>query len=159
MAEAVGLASGVLTLSVFAFKSGTKLYNTIKTFDSLPYQVRELLTELVSLTAVLKKLSEVGSLDLEVDLSALTSTLQQCTRSCNGVETELLTYCSRSGIDRASFRDWLKLKCSGGGGIEGFRQQLIGYKATITVALSFANLYVFYPPHNPQEPAELMTHM
>lgn len=140
MAEPVGLASGILALSVFAFKSGSKLYNTIKTFHLLPRQVRELLTELSELTSVLQKLSETGDLRLDVDLTALRLTLEQCRRACDDVETELLGYCSRSGVDRASFRDWIKLNFSGGGGIEGFRQQLIGYKSTITVAVSFANL-------------------
>lgn len=140
MAEAVGVASGVLALSVFAFKSGSKLYGTIQSFGSHPYQVRELLTELASLTSVLKQLSGAGQLGNDIDLSALTSTLKQCKQACDDVELELLTCSSRSGTDRTSFRDWLKLKCSSGGGIEGFRQQLIGYKLTITVALSFANL-------------------
>jgi hypothetical protein len=42
--------------------------------------------------------------------------------------------------DRTSFRDWARFKYSGCDSIDGFRQQLIGYKATINVALSFANL-------------------
>ncbi|KAI1839518.1 hypothetical protein JX266_014271 [Neoarthrinium moseri] len=140
MAEAIGLVSGVLTLTVFAFKSGIKLHSTIEGFRNQPRQVRELLTELAGLVSVLQKLSETGDLGLDIDLTALRLTLEQCRRSCDDVETELLAYCSQSRVDRASFRDWAKLKCSGGDGIEGFRQQLIGYKSTITVALSFANL-------------------
>jgi hypothetical protein len=140
MAEPIGVTSGILTLAVFAFKSCTKLRDEIQSFNSLPRQVRELLTELSGLTLVLRKLSETGDLGLELDLDALRLTLEQCKQACDDVKTELLTYCSRPGLERASFRDWLKLKCSGGDGIVGFRQQLIGYKSTITVALSFANL-------------------
>ncbi|KAF7520530.1 hypothetical protein G7054_g12731 [Neopestalotiopsis clavispora] len=140
MAEPVGLVSGVLALAVFACKSGAKLYDTIKDFKSHPRQVRELLTELSGLVLVLQRLSETGDLRLDLDLTALKLTLEQCRRSCDDVQSELLTYCSRSRVDRTSFRDWAKLKCCGGDGIEGFRQQLIGYKSTITVVLSFANL-------------------
>ncbi|KAI1839792.1 hypothetical protein JX266_013998 [Neoarthrinium moseri] len=140
MAEPVGLASGVLALAGFAFKAGIKLRDTIQEFQNQPRQVRELLTELAGLVLVLQKLSKISDLGLDVDITALRLTLEQCKRSCDEVEAELLTYCSRSGLDRTSFRDWAKLKCSGGDGIEGFRQQLIGYKSTITVALSFANL-------------------
>ncbi|KAI1865939.1 uncharacterized protein JN550_007917 [Neoarthrinium moseri] len=142
MAEPVGLASGVLALAGFAFKAGIKLRDTIQEFQNQPRQVRELLTELAGLVLVLQKLSKISDLGLDVDITALRLTLEQCKRSCDEVEAELLTYCSRSVLDRTSFRDWAKLRCSGGDGIEGFRQQLIGYKSTITVALSFANLLV-----------------
>ncbi|KAI1840256.1 hypothetical protein JX266_013537 [Neoarthrinium moseri] len=140
MAEAIGLASGVLALAVLAVKSGAILHDTIQEFRSHPRQARELVTELAGLVSVLQKLSQTGDLSLDVDLTALKLTLEQCKRSYDEVRTELLTYCSRSRADRASFRDLFKLKCSSGDGIEGFRQQLIGYKSTITVTLSFANL-------------------
>ncbi|KAH7304102.1 hypothetical protein B0I35DRAFT_363814 [Stachybotrys elegans] len=140
MAEVIGVTSGIVALATFAFKSGSKLRDEIQSFKTLPRQVRELLTELSGLTLVLQRLSETGDLGLDVDLAAVRLTLEQCKQACDDVTTELRTYYSQSGLDRASFRDWLKLKCSGGDGIEGFRQQLIGYKSTITVALSFANL-------------------
>ncbi|CAH0019545.1 unnamed protein product [Clonostachys rhizophaga] len=140
MAESIGVASGIITLAAFALKSASKLRAEIQSFHSQPSQVRELLTELSGLSFALKPLSETGDLGLDVDLGALKLTLEQCAQACDNVKTELLTYCSRSGLDHTSFRDWLKLKCSGGDGIAGFRQQLIGYKSTITVALSFANL-------------------
>ncbi|EGY18601.1 uncharacterized protein VDAG_09127 [Verticillium dahliae VdLs.17] len=98
MAEPIGLASGVLALSLFPFKSGRKLFHTIQTFGSLPRQVRELLTELEGLTLVLQKISEMGDLDSDVDLSALRLALEQCKQACDDVEAELLTYCSRSGL-------------------------------------------------------------
>ncbi|RYO78680.1 hypothetical protein DL764_010097 [Monosporascus ibericus] len=133
-------SSSVITLTVFTFKSGSKLRDDIQLFKSQPRQVRELLTELSALTLLLQRLSETGDLGLDVDLAALRLTLEQCKQACDNVNAELLAYCSRSSLDHASFRDWLKLKCSSGGGIEGFRQQLIGYKSTVTVALTFANL-------------------
>ncbi|KAM0281202.1 hypothetical protein ACHAQH_003632 [Verticillium albo-atrum] len=140
MAEAVGLASGVLALAVFACKSCKTLLDTIQSFHAHPRQVRDLSIELLGLNSILGELSQNGDLDLGVDLSALKMTLDLCRRACDDVAVELLTYCSRSGIDKASFRDWLKLKYSGGDGIDGFRRQLIGYKSTINVALSFATL-------------------
>lgn len=140
MAETVGLASGLLALTVFAFKSGTKLYETIQTFQSRPRQVRELLTELAGLNAVLQRLSHTAGIDVDVDLSALKVTLEQCRHACGDFESELLKYSSRPGGDRASFRDWARFTYRGSDGVDAFRQQLIGYKATVTVALSFANL-------------------
>src|SRR6478609_3474177 len=107
MAEPIGVASSIITLAAFAVKSGSKLRDEIQSFKSQPRQVRDLLTELEGLTLVLQKLSETGDLGLDVDLTALRLTLEQCKQACDDVKTELLTYCSRSGLDHASFRDWL----------------------------------------------------
>ncbi|CZR49946.1 uncharacterized protein FPRO_16150 [Fusarium proliferatum ET1] len=112
MAEVIGLISGLLTLTTVAHQSVTKY----------------------------SKNSRAPGGDVEVDLSALKVTLEQCTRSCEEFERELRAYSSRSSQDRASFRDWAKLTYRGGDGIEDFRQQLIGYKSTIVVVLGFANL-------------------
>ncbi|SPO04676.1 uncharacterized protein DNG_07361 [Cephalotrichum gorgonifer] len=139
MAEAVGLASGLLALTVFAFKSGTKLYATIDSFQSRPRKVRELLMELAALNTVLQRLSVTTGIDGDVDLSALKATLKQCRRACDDFEGELKRSAQSEG-DRASLRDWARFTYKGSDSIEAFKQQLIGYKATITVALSFANL-------------------
>ncbi|KAH7025080.1 uncharacterized protein B0I36DRAFT_353245 [Microdochium trichocladiopsis] len=141
MAEVVGVISGVLTLATFALKSSKRLCKTIQEFPSHPRQVRELLDELSALNTVLHDLSQNSDLGLEVDLTALELALKQCKRSCDDVDAELQKYCSRSTEERTSFRDWAKLKCSSGDGIDGFRQQLIGYKTTVTVALAFATLH------------------
>jgi len=140
MAEAIGFASGLLALSTFAFKSSTKLCKTIQSFSSHPRQVRELLTELGGLVAVLQKLSQLSSIELDVDLTALGMALEQCHEACQDFESELVRYSSRCTGDRTDFRDWAKFKFRGSDSIDGFRQQLVGYKATISIALGFANL-------------------
>ena len=140
MAEPVGLASGLLAFTVFAFKSGTKLYETIQSLQPHPRQVRELLAELAALNAVLQKLSQTAGINVDMDLSALKVTLEQCSHACDDFEGELLKYSARSGRDRTSFRDWARFTYKGGGSVDAFRQQLIGYKATIIVALSVATL-------------------
>ncbi|EXL40791.1 hypothetical protein FOCG_16735 [Fusarium oxysporum f. sp. radicis-lycopersici 26381] len=124
MAEAIGLVSGLLALATFAHQSVTK---------GTPFRVSR------------TKYSTPRTLPstwrgAEVDLSALKVMLEQCTRSCEEFERELRACSSRSSEDRASFRDWARLTYRGGDGIEGFRQQLIGYKPTIVVVLGFANL-------------------
>ncbi|RKK08382.1 hypothetical protein BFJ68_g16683 [Fusarium oxysporum] len=140
MAELIGLVSGLLTLATFAHQSVTKVQEAVQSFQSLPRQLRELLSELTELGTVLQDLCQAPGGDIEVDLSALKTTLEQCCQSCAEFEQELRACSSRSSQDRASFRDWAKLTYRGGNGIEGFRQQLIGYKSTIIVVLSFANL-------------------
>ncbi|CVL07333.1 uncharacterized protein FMAN_15397 [Fusarium mangiferae] len=139
MAEVVDLGSG-LTLATSARQSIAKVQEAVQSFRCLPRQVRELLSELAELSTILQELSQALGSDVEVDLSALKATLEQCTRSCEEFERELRACNSRSSQDRASLREWAKLTYRGGDGIEGFRQQLIGYKSTIVVVLGFANL-------------------
>jgi hypothetical protein len=145
MAEPIGVASGLLALEAFAFKSSSKLYETIQTFSSHPRQVRELLAELSALSVVLQKLSQLFSTDVDVDLSALRLTLEQCDRACTDFESELVKYSSRCTEDRTSFRDWTRFKHSGCDSIDGFRQQLIGYKATINMEISTGVLKFWQP--------------
>lgn len=140
MAEVIGVASALLALASFAFHSSTKLCKTIQSFSSHPRQVRELLTELRGLVAVLQKLSQLSSIELDVDLTALEVALKQCHETCRDFESELIKYSSRCTGNRTDFRDWAKFKFRGSDSIDGFRQQLVGYKATISVALGVANL-------------------
>jgi Fungal N-terminal domain of STAND proteins len=138
MAEAIGLASGLLTLATFAFQSSITLYNTIHSFQSHPKCVRDLIEELEALSGVLSSLSETVSATTDVDLSTLDLPLLRCGNACKEFEQELLKCSSRSGGSR-SFRDWAKLRYMGDD-IDGFRRLLAGYKLTICIALTDANL-------------------
>jgi Fungal N-terminal domain of STAND proteins len=139
MAEVIGLASGLVALSAFAFQSSVKLFQTIKSFQDHPKRVRDLLEELEALTKVLNSLTKTVSGITDVDLSALKHPLLCCGKACTDFGRELVKCSSRSGGNRASFRDWARLKYMGDG-ISDFTQLLAGYKTTITIALTDANL-------------------
>lgn len=139
MAEPIGLAAGLLGLATFAFQSSITLSNTIKSFQSHPKRVRDLIEELEALSGVLGPLSETVSATTDVDLSTLDLPLLRCGNACKEFEQELLKYSSRSGGSRTSFRDWAKLRYMGDD-IDGFRRLLAGYKLTICIALTDANL-------------------
>lgn len=141
MAEAIGIASGILTLVSFAFKSSVALSTTIQSFQTHPKRVRDLLTELESLTGVLSSLGETLEATTDVDLSAIKLPLLQCGKACSVFKEELIKCSSRSGGGRTSFRDWAKLRYLGDD-IDGFRQALAGYGATICVALADVNMCV-----------------
>lgn len=139
MAEAIGLASGLLTLTTFAFKSSVALSDTVKSFQSHPKRVRELLDELETLSGALGSLTETtGAID-DIDFTALKLPLLRCGTACEEFKREIIKCSSRSGESQTSFRDWAKLKYLGGD-IDGFRQLLSGYSLTITVAVADANL-------------------
>lgn len=139
MAEVIGIASGLVALSAFAFESSITLHHTVKSFQTHPTRVRELLDELCDLSAVLGSLNETVNATTDVDLSALDLPLLRCGNACKEFEQELLKCMSRSGGNRTSFRDWAKLRYMGDD-IDAFRRLLSGYKLTINIALADANL-------------------
>lgn len=142
MAEAISLASGLLALATFAFQSSITLHGTIKSFQSHPKRVRDLIDELETLSGVLGPLSETIKASPGVDLSSLDVPLLRCGNACKEFQDELLKCSSRSDSSRVSFRDWAKLRYMGDD-IDSFRRLLAGYKVTITIALTDATLWVY----------------
>jgi len=139
MAEPIGLASGLMALAGFAFQASITLYQTVKSFQFHPKQLRDLEQELEALSGVLSSLTETVSATTGVDLSALDLPLLRCGNACKEFEQEIMKCSSRSGGNRTSFRDWAKLRYMGDN-IDGFRQLLAGYKSTINIALTDASL-------------------
>ncbi|KAE8381497.1 hypothetical protein BDV26DRAFT_278708 [Aspergillus bertholletiae] len=139
MAEPIGLASGLLALTTFAFQSSITLYETVNSFRSHSSRVRDLTDELEALSGVLGPLKDLLDSTTDVDLSALELPLLRCGNACSEFEQELIKCSSRSGNGRTSFRDWAKLRYMGDD-IDGFRRLLTGYKLTINIALTDANL-------------------
>jgi hypothetical protein len=139
MAEPIGITSGVLTLATFAFQCSVALYETVSSFRSHPKRVRDLLGELEALGAVLAPLVDLVKTTSDVDLSVLDLPLLRCGNACEEFQRELLRCVSRSSDNRTSFRDWARLTYMGDN-IDGFRDLLSGYKATINIALTDATL-------------------
>ena len=139
MAETIGVASGVLAFTTFAFQSSIKLYELLKSFQCHQQRVRDLLDELGALNGVLASLRDtVQNLD-DLDFSGLEIPLQRCGSACTDFEEEILKCASHSTGDRTSFRDWAKLRYMGDD-VDGFRRMLASYKLTINVALTDASL-------------------
>ncbi|KAI1676296.1 Helo-N domain containing protein [Pyrenophora tritici-repentis] len=135
MAEPISLASGVLTLVIFAHKSCLTLYKTIQSFKTHPKRVRNLIDELEALISVLESLSDTMKLYKDVDIPTLDLPLRRCSSACDEFLQELHKCCARSGGDRQSFRDWAKLRYMGDD-IDDFTDSLAAYKSTITIALT-----------------------
>jgi hypothetical protein len=139
MAESIGLASGLLTLTIFAFNSSIALSDTIQSYKSHPQRVRDTISELDALGGVLHSLTETVRSGSEADFAQLRLPLWRCGTACGEFKQEIEKCSSRSGSDKTSFRDWAKLRYMDGN-IDVFRQQLAGYKGTINIALTEANL-------------------
>jgi hypothetical protein len=139
MAEPISLASGLLALATFAFQASITLYNTVKSYEIHPKRVRDLIDELETLSGVLRTLAGTVESTTDVDLSTLKVPLLRCGNACKEFDQEIAKCSSRSGEGVKSFRDWAKLRYMGDN-IDAFRQLLAGYKSTLTIALTDANL-------------------
>lgn len=139
MAESIGIASGIVALTVFAFNASVSLYETLKSFENVKKDIRNLNSELEALNAVLKSLSELSSQEA-ARFECLRLPLLHCGENCQGFE-ELIRECTKHSTDsKRSFRDWTKLQYRGKD-IVSFKDMLAGFKATIAIAIGDANLY------------------
>lgn len=139
MAEAIGLAAGLATLATFALQSSIALFETIRSFQSRPMQIRNLTEELESLSEVLHTFTETAEIMHDDDLSALHIPLHRCGNACKELEQKILKCFTQSGDSRTSFCGWAKLKYMDDD-IDGFRRRLSAYKLTFCIALAGTNL-------------------
>ena len=141
MAEPIGIASGLVALATFAFQSSSALFDIVQSYRSHPKRVRDLTEELEGLTGVLGALAETLNANTDTEFASLEYPLLRCANACKDFEEELKKCSTRSLAGKTSFRDWAKLKYMGED-IDGFRRMLAGYKSTIIIALTDANLRI-----------------
>ncbi|KAK2617035.1 hypothetical protein QQS21_000129 [Conoideocrella luteorostrata] len=120
MAEAIGVASGLVGLATFAGQCSVALYQTITSYQSHQQHVRDLVNE-------------------ELRIPALEIPLKRCAKACQEFSQAIKKFSMRSDGKRTSFRDWARLRYMGED-VDGFRRLLSGYKMTITIALTDASL-------------------
>jgi hypothetical protein len=138
MAEPIGIASGLLTLVVFAFNSGKSLYQVVESFKSNQRAIRDLKQELEALDGVLESLREATTAT-DADFTALRLPLLRCGNACKDFEAVIIKCTAHSDRPRTSFMDWARLKYMGDD-ITAFKNMLAGYKATISIALGDATM-------------------
>jgi TolA-binding protein len=141
MGDPLSIASGVLALSAFAFKSSVSLYQSVQSFQSNKKEIRELKGELESLSNVMQSLQQLASKD-EDQFKTLSLPLLRCGQACKDFEEVIADCTKHSSESKTSFRDWAKLQYLGSD-IVGFKDMLAGYKSTISIAIGDINLYVF----------------
>lgn len=138
MADPLSIASGILTLTVFAFESSRVLYQTVASLQHNQRTVRQLKEELEALSGALEALQETIT-NTDVDLSILRLPLLRCGKACEDFEALIVKCTAHSGGSKTSFRDWARLRYMGDD-IVGFKNMLAGYKSTIIIALGDANM-------------------
>lgn len=138
MADPISLASGLLTLTAFAFQSSKSLYQSVESFQKCPRSIRDLKEELEALDGVLRSLHEIAS-NGNIDLTGLKLPLLRCGNACRDLETLVIKCTTHSSGSKTSVRDWAKLQYMGKD-IVGFQMMLADYKSTISIALADANV-------------------
>jgi hypothetical protein len=138
MADALGVASSVLTLVVFSAQSCGVLHDVVKGIKNHNSNLRALRDELQALIGVLESLEKTIS-EGSKEFDALKLPLVSCSKACLEFKDVIDKCSTRSDGDRRSIRDWAKLKYMGSDLI-GFKHMLAGYKSTIAIALGDANL-------------------
>jgi hypothetical protein len=74
MAEAVGLASGLLSLTIFAYNTSKSLYEAVSSFKSQRKTIRDVQSDLCSLVTVLETIREQAQCSQEVERLEISST-------------------------------------------------------------------------------------
>lgn len=138
MSDPISAASGVLALVTFSVQATSSLLQVIHEFKQAPSTVRRLKEELEALSTVLQSL-KTNPVDTETEFAALKIPLYRCSKVCEEFEAKLSHLAGNSTGAKARFKDWTKLKYLGSD-INGFRDMIAGYKATISIALCNLNL-------------------
>lgn len=136
MAEVVGLASGLLTLTTAAYQTSKALHEAISSFRSQRKAIKDFETDLRSLVAVLDQIrGRVQVAHDDVRLEALRLPTYYCMQTCQEMR-EMIDACTTHTIDaQRSVQDWLKMQIRGKS-YEEMKQRLSSYKSTLSIAFN-----------------------
>lgn len=134
MAEAVGLASGILTLTVATYNTTKSLLEAVSSFQSQRKTIKDIEADLKSLHTVLGKIYEQIQRSHDIErLEPLREPLNCCKIACQEVH-KMLDACTIHGTDgRNSVRDWLSMRYHEKS-FEDIKQRLLSYKSTLSIA-------------------------
>lgn len=138
----IGEAASILAFVLLAADVSKKLYSSVESFKNSPREVRDLQTEIGSLTNLLEKISQQVRQAQPNDqrFRPLRTPLQCCQTICNDMQTEFDECTTHSRNGQASVRDWVKRQFRGKSFNET-KQRLAAFKSTLQISFLFINLY------------------
>jgi hypothetical protein len=137
MAEAIGIASGLLAIVGFAWKSALSLHVLLKSIQNAPESICDLKDELEVISNVLQSLLETIYDDDDAFMT-LKNPIFRCGRACGEFKI-LVSKFAADGSQTSKLKEWAKLRFMGED-IAGFKDTIARYKATISIAIGDANL-------------------
>lgn len=140
MAEAVGLASAILGLTIFAYDTSKSLYEAVSSFRTQRKTVKDLQDELNSLTTILGSIrTYAGGSEEAQRLEPLRKPLECCLTICQEMHETLEACTKHSAEGRNSVRDWLNMRYHGKS-FEDIRKRLNIYKSTLSITFASINM-------------------
>jgi hypothetical protein len=140
MAEVVGLASGLLTLIIFAYNTSKSLHEAVSSFKSQRQTIKDVLADLDSLITVLTTIREQAQHTQEdKKLELLREPLNCCATICQEMRDMLNACTIRSKDGRDSVRDWLKMRYREKS-FDDMKNRLASYKSTLVIAFQSVNM-------------------
>ena len=140
MAEAVGLAPGLLALIAATFKSSLFLYEEISSLKSQRQTIKDVLTDLDGLIKVLATIDHRAQQPTQVaKLEPLRAPLECCESTCKEIHEMLVTCTKHSKDSQASVRDWLKMRYREKS-FDDMKKRLSSYKTTLIITFQSINL-------------------
>jgi Fungal N-terminal domain of STAND proteins len=142
MATAIRAASGVLALTIFAFKASKSLYEAVSSFKSKSKDIHDIQTDLETLITVVGSIrQQAQGSENESKLEPLRKPIECCTKTCQEMQ-EMLKACTKHTKDgRDSVRDWLNMRYHEKS-FNDFKRQLASYKSTLSVTFASINMCV-----------------
>lgn len=140
MAEAVGFASALLGLTIFAYDTSKSLYEAVSSFRSQRKTIKDLQGDISSLVTVLGSICTQAQDSQDAErLEPLRQPLECCLTTCQEMR-EMLNACTkRSAEGRESVRDWLNMRYREKS-FEDMKQRLASYKSTLSITFESINM-------------------
>jgi Fungal N-terminal domain of STAND proteins len=150
MADPLSITAGVVGITSAALHSLKELLNSIDAIKKAPSVIANIKEDLKSVEAVLCSLDKaLKAKDLLPEaLKPLIQDVQvecavtNCLRACNTFNTTLSHWMRHSSESKTFWWDQVRAGYFGEAKVQTFTRQLAACKATVSIALSTANLYV-----------------
>ncbi|KAE8397189.1 hypothetical protein BDV37DRAFT_266277, partial [Aspergillus pseudonomiae] len=140
MAEAVGVVSAILGLTIFAYDTSKSLYETVSSFRTQRKTIKDLQDELNSLTTILGSIRTYVEGSNEVQrLEPLKEPLECCLTICQEMRETLEACTKYSAEGRDSVRAWLSMRYHGKS-FEDIRKRLNSYTSTLSITFASINM-------------------
>jgi Fungal N-terminal domain of STAND proteins len=159
MADPFSTAAGIVGITAVTLHSLKELLTFIDTIKKAPSAIANIKDDLKSVDAVLSSLDKTLK-DEELLPHAIKTLIQDvqvevavtnCSKACTAFSLTLSHWMSHSSETKTFWWDQVRAGYFGEAKVQAFTRELAACKATVSVALNTANLYVFPNTHSFQE--------
>jgi len=140
MADAIELASSLLTLIVFTFNASKSLSEAVSSFRNQRKATKDVLADLDSLITVLGAIRGQAQHSQEIGrLEPLREPLRCCATACREMREMLDAFITHSKEGQDNVGDWLKMRYHEKS-FDDMKRRLASYKSTLTITFNLINM-------------------